>query len=154
LQPRPAPAGRFLFVDMKKRKAAIAAGVAAAIAVAAWGAWWKFDPRWYTARELEHAARPERRIDIDPMPMSGGIEYFGRIHFDLYIGRDGRVDRVENLESTLPDAVRDRIVKSFSEARWYAARRPGGREVRSVKRIEVNYEAPKGVERRPMAPDS
>jgi hypothetical protein len=131
--------------------AALAAALAALV-VAAW--WWTYDPRYYTVRELQHAAYPLKRVDVDPMPMVNGVEYFGKIRFDLYVGTNGRVDRVENLESTMPAQVTERVVKAFSEARWQPGRMAGGREVRSVKRIEVNYQAPKGLERRPMAPDS
>jgi hypothetical protein len=54
----------------------------------------------------------------------------------------------------MPQPVRDRVVKAFSEARWQPGRKAGGREVRSVKRIEVNYGPPRGVGPTPMAPDS
>jgi hypothetical protein len=136
-----------------KRLVAIIAA-ALAVAVVATAEWWYLDPRYYTARELEHQAYPARRVDIDAMPAVNGTEYFGKIRFDLYIRQDGRVERVENLASTMPAPVTERIVKAFREAKWVPGRMSGGRFVRSVKRVEVNYEPPRGVGPLPMAPDS
>lgn len=126
----------------------------AAASVAVLFAWTLHDPRYLAASELDHQAYPLRRIDIDPAASGpGGVEYFGRMRFDLYIGTDGKVHRVEVLETTLPAALLDHVLREFSQTRWQPARRHG-REVRSLKRIELEFEPPRGVQRAPMRPDS
>lgn len=134
-----------------KRRAALAAAaiLAASLAVAAW----LHDARYRSAREVDHQAYPLRRIDLDPPQAPAGVEYFGTVRIDLYIGTDGRVHRAELVESTLPPAIRERFVAAFTSARWQPARL-GGREVRSVKRVEVELEPPAGAKRAPMRPDS
>ena len=135
------------------KKIVIAALIASAAAAGAWY-WHSYDPRYYTASELEHAAYPLALVHVDPMPMVNGVEYFGKIRFDLYIGTNGRVERLEMIESTMPARVADDVVKAFTTARWQPGRMKDGREVKSVKRVEVNYEVPKSRELKPMAPDS
>ena len=136
---------------MARWRIVAAAGI---VAVAAGSlAWWQHDPRYLGAGELDHAPYPLRRIDLDPPQAAGGVEYYGKLVFDLYIGRSGRVDRVEMREATLPSEIGERFVAAFREARWQPGRK-AGREVRSVKRVEVVLEPPPGAARAPMRPDS
>jgi hypothetical protein len=134
-------------------RATLAAGAAVLAIGVGLAAWHWPDSRYYGASEVEHAAYPLRRIDIEPTGADAGIEYFGEVRMDLYIGRDGVVDRVEVLHSSVLPAVRDRVVRAFTSARWQAARMRDGREVRSVKRVQVDFEPPPGA-RAPMRPDS
>ena len=136
---------------MKKIVLAILVGAAA---TAGGWYWHSYDPRYYAAGEVEHAAYPLELVHVDPMPMVNGVEYFGKIRFDLYIGTNGKVERFEMIESTMPARVKDDVVRAFTRARWQPARLKGGREVKSVKRVEVNYAMPKSRELKPMEPDS
>jgi hypothetical protein len=133
-------------------KRAMALGLAVLVLAGIAVAWALEYTRYRTARELEHSPYPLRRIDIDPDPVVGGVEYVGRIRLDLYIGRDGRVHRVEVLESTLPPVLAQRAIDAFSAARWQPGRKDG-RELPSVKRVEVEFEPPAGVRRAPMRPE-
>jgi hypothetical protein len=137
-------------ISARTTLAAGAAVLAIGIGLAAWH--WP-DSRYYGASEVEHAAHPLRRIDIEPAGADAGIEYFGVVRMDLYIGRDRVVERVEVPHSTVLPAVRDRVVRAFTSARWQPARMRDGREVRSVKRVQVDFEPPAGA-RAPMRPDS
>jgi hypothetical protein len=126
--------------------------MAAAMALAASGWWIAEEVRYKRPEELERRPYPLRAIDLEPPAAQGGLEYFGKLRAELYIGRDGAVDRVQVLESTLPVAITEKAARAFAATRWEPGVR-GGRRVRSVKVVEVEIEPPGGA-RRPMRPDS
>jgi TonB family protein len=126
--------------DARRR---LGAGVAAAFATAAAGAWLVlWNPwRYYPSAELDHVAMPLADIGLQ-FPQGGeGIDYFGTLRMDVYIDAAGRVDEVRILESTVPLQFQRSAVAAFSKARFEPARRMG-RAVKSVKRVEVRFEAP------------
>jgi Gram-negative bacterial TonB protein C-terminal len=97
---------------------------------------------------------PLRRIDLELPQTKNGIEYFGKVRLDVYINADGGVDRVDAAESTVPAKFRDDAVKAFSQARWEPGRIWGIR-VKSVKRVEIDFEPPvRGLDRSFTQPGS
>ena len=72
---------------------------------------------------------------------------------NVYISAEGAVDRVEVVESRVPEAFRDAAVKAFAQSRWEPGVK-GGRKVGSVKQIEVAFQPPAGVDRPAMRPES
>jgi TonB family protein len=62
---------------------------------------------------------------------------------DVLIDENGHVDRVDVLESTVPQAFRDHAVQVFSTAVFEPAQRNGA-PVKSVKRVEVRFAPPIG----------
>jgi len=131
-----------------------AAAVLALLAAATAGAWWHFHvpSRYFPASEVDHRAAPLKRIDLDIPVGSEGVEYFGKLRMDVFIDHRGRVDRVEVLESTLPQSFRDSAVKTFSEVRFDPAVKDG-RAVKSVKRVEVDFAPPVPEAGAPMSGD-
>ena len=97
--------------------------------------------RYFTATEVDHVATPLRDVGLSFPKTHEGIEYYGTLRMDLYIDERGRVDRVEVLESTLPPSFRDRAVRAFAATPFEPATRKG-RPVKSVKKVEVRFEAP------------
>jgi hypothetical protein len=86
-----------------------------------------------------------RGIELQPPESGKGIEYYGKLRLDVYIGADGVVDRVDASQSTVPLKLRDDAIRAFSTAGWEPGRKWGVR-VKSVKHIEVDLLPPKTVE--------
>ena len=116
------------------------AALALAAAIAGWLAL-RTPARYFTAAEVDHVATPLRDVGLSFPGAPEGVEYYGTLRMDLYIDQRGRVDRVEVLESTLPDFLRDRAVRAFASTAFEPATRKG-RPVKSVKKVEVRFEAP------------
>jgi Gram-negative bacterial TonB protein C-terminal len=109
---------------------------------------------YFTASWLGLKPFPLRRIDLELPQTKNGIEYFGTVRLDVYINADGGVDRVDATESTVPATLRDDAVKAFSQARWEPGRIWGIR-VKSVKRVEIDFEPPvRGLDRTFTQPGS
>jgi hypothetical protein len=137
---RTSPRSRWLFA------AFLAAFAVAAVA-------WYFDPRYFTAAELDAKPFPLRRVDLDLPSSPAGAAYYGRLKLNIFIGRSGEVDRVEVATAAVPTALRDLAVQTFSRVRWEPGRKLG-RSVKSVKVIEVDFTPPiREVGRAPMQPD-
>jgi outer membrane biosynthesis protein TonB len=124
---------------MTSRKKTALAALAVAAALAA--SWFFLDPRYYPASELDRKPYPMQRIDLDFPPAAGGVEYFGKLRVNVYIGRDGAVDRVELLSSAVPAHFSEAAVRALRESRWEPGR-SGPRRVRSVKTYEIDFEPP------------
>lgn len=126
---------------------------ALAVAVAAIAWWFDEDPTYYPGSELERRPHPMRRIDIDPPPAPGGLEYYGKLRMNVFINSRGGVDRVEVVEARVPASFRDTAVKAFSQARWEPGLRQG-KHVRSLKVVEIDFEPPvRGLNRTITQPD-
>ncbi|HET7401630.1 MAG TPA: energy transducer TonB, partial [Usitatibacter sp.] len=120
--------------------AAVLALAALAGAAAAW--WWLRTPsRYFTAAEVEHVAAPVRRLELQFPEGREGIDYYGTLRMDVLIDEKGHVDRVDVIQSTVPQAFRDHAVQIFSTAVFEPAQR-GGRAVKSVKKVEVQFAPP------------
>ena len=119
----------------------LAAAVLAA--VAAVGLWmhWRTPSRYFTASEVDRVAMPLGDVGLAFPRARGGIEYYGTLRLELYIDEDGRVDRVDVLESTVPASFRDEALQRFAATRFEPATREG-RAVKSVKKVEVRFDAP------------
>ncbi len=127
-------AARFLW-NAALALAALAFALAAAYAWL-WAPW-----RYFTAEEVDRVAYPLRDVGLVFPPGRAGIDYFGTLRMDVYVDAQGRVDRVDVLEATVPAAFRASAVHAFEQARFEPARR-WGRAVKSVKKVEVRFEAP------------
>jgi protein TonB len=108
-------------------------------------AWWRLrtPSRYFTAAEVEHVAVPVRRLELQFPQGREGIDYYGTLRMDVLIGENGHVDRVDVLESTVPQAFRDHAVGVFSAAAFEPAQRNGA-PVKSVKKVEVRFAPPIG----------
>lgn len=126
------------------------AGLAiAAVVLAAWLAfeWLATPSRYFTAAELERVAMPVTDVGLEFPPGREGIDYYGTLRMEVYIDEHGHVDRVEVLESTVPAAFMASAVAKFRAATFAPAERRG-RPVKSVKKVEVRFQAPlSGLER-------
>ncbi len=123
------------------RRAALAL---AALAVAAAAAVWVRDHyHYYTAAEVDRGAFPLKAIDLPYPPASNGVERYGKLELQVYIDAQGRVDRVDLLDSTVPRAYQEVALRAFREAGFGPALR-GGRPVKSTKKIEVQFTPPVG----------
>jgi TonB family protein len=118
---------------------------AAALAVVALAAaiflWQRPPARYFAESEVDHRATPLRRIDLEFPPGREGIDYYGTLRLDVYIGARGEVDRVDVIESHVPGAYLDSAVRAFATARFEPAQWHG-RSVKSVKKVEVKFAAP------------
>ncbi len=119
----------------------IALAVGAGLAAAGFGFWFFLDPVYHPAAEVDRKPYPMRRIDLEFPPVEKGIEYYGKLRIDVYIGRDGATDRVEVVGSNVPARFTADAVRALEQASWEPAR-IGWRKVRSVKRYEVDFEPP------------
>lgn len=130
-------------MNAKPRRLALALAVAVLAAVAAAGLWmhWRTPSRYFTASEVDHVATPLGDIGLAFPPSRGGIDYYGTLRLELYIDEQGRVDRVDVLESTVPASFRDEAVQRFAATRFEPATRKG-RAVKSVKKVEVRFDSP------------
>ena len=134
------PGSRWLFAAFLAAFAVVAAG-------------WYFDPRYFSAAELDAKPFPLRRVDLDLPAAPEGAAYYGKLKMNVFIRRSGEVDRVEVVTATVPAALRDLAVKTFSNVRWEPGRKLG-RSVKSVKVVEVDFTPPiREVGRPPMQPD-
>jgi hypothetical protein len=102
----------------------------------------------FDSKDLDPRPYPLQGVTFTPPKSKNGIDYFGKLRLDVYIDADGKVDRVEMLDSTLPLNLRDEAVRAFSQVRWEPGRKWGVR-VKSVKRVEVDLAPPPGVEQSP-----
>jgi outer membrane biosynthesis protein TonB len=91
--------------------------------------------------ELDRKPYPMRRIELDLPPAVGGLEYYGKLRLEVYIGRDGVVDRVEVLSTGVPARFVEAAVRTLQQTRWEPGR-SGWRRVRSVKAYEIDFEPP------------
>ena len=122
------------------RYAAAAAG--ALVLVLGIACAWLWAPwRYFTAAEVDRVAFPLRDVGLAFPPGRAGIDYFGTLRMNVYIDAQGRVERVEVLEATVPASFRASVVRAFEQARFEPARR-WGRAVMSVKKVEVRFDAP------------
>lgn len=130
-------------MNAKRHRPAFAVAIAVLAAVAAVGLWlhWRTPSRYFTASEVDHLATPLGDIGLAFPPTRGGIDYYGTLRLELYIDEQGRVDRVDVLESTVPASFRDEAVQRFAVARFEPATRKG-RAVKSVKKVEVRFDSP------------
>lgn len=126
-------------------RAAAALGVAALLALAAFGA---LRTHYFDSTGLDPRPFPLRGIVLTPPRSKSGIDYVGKLRLDVYIDAEGKVDHVDMLDSTVPFDLRDEAIRAFSGARWEPGRKWGVR-VKSVKRVEVDLAAPPGVEQSP-----
>ncbi|HWH42208.1 MAG TPA: TonB family protein [Usitatibacter sp.] len=108
-------------------------------------AWWRLrtPARYFTAAEVEHVAVPVRRLELEFPQGREGIDYYGTLRMEVLIDEKGHVDRVDVLESTVPQAFRDHAVQVFSTAAFEPAQRNGA-PVKSVKKVEVRFAPPIG----------
>jgi protein TonB len=127
--------------DAWLRRAALALAALAAAAVAT--LWVRFHYHYYTAAEVDRGAFPLKAIVLPYPPASNGVERYGKVELEVYIDEQGRVDRVELLDSTVPPAYQEVALREFRDARFGPALR-GGRPVKSVKKIEVQFTPPVG----------
>lgn len=124
----------------RARHAAAAAGVLA-LAFAAACAWLWAPWHYFTAAQVDRVAAPLRDVGLEFPPGRAGIDYFGTLRMNVYIDAKGHVDRVEVLDATVPASFRDSAVRAFERARFEPALR-WGRAVKSVKKVEVRFDAP------------
>ena len=108
-------------------------------------AWWRLrmPSRYFTAAEVEHVATPVRRLELEFPKGREGIDYYGTLRMDVLVDEKGHVDRVDVIQSTVPQAFRDHAVQVFSTAVFEPAQR-NGRPVKSVKKVEVKFAPPIG----------
>ena len=108
-------------------------------------AWWRLrtPARYFTAAEVQHVAVPVRRLELEFPQGREGIDYYGTLRMEVLIDEKGHVDRVDVLESTVPQAFRDHAVQVFSTAAFEPAQRNGA-AVKSVKKVEVRFAPPIG----------
>ena len=133
----------------RTRTAAIAVALAAA---AAFAFWFFADPRYYPVAELDLRPYPLRLIDLDFPRVANGVEYYGKLKLNVYIGRDGGVDRVEVVSAAVPERFREAAVQAIGRTRWEPGR-SGWRRVKSVKAYEIDFEPPvRGLGRSITAP--
>ncbi len=128
----------------------IALGIAAAIGLSLVALAYEFT-RYLPASELDAKPYPMRRIDLDFPASKDGIEYYGKVRMNVFIDSHGEVDRVEVLDSRVPQRLRDIAVNAFSQARWEPGRKWGLR-VKSVKEVEIDVEPPAGALGQPLRP--
>jgi len=126
--------------------------IAALLAAAAFGFWFFLDPTYYPVAEVDRKPYPMRQVDLGFPSPEKGIEYYGKLRIDVYIGRDGATDRVEVLGSNVPARFPAAAVRALEQASWEPARM-GWRRVKSVKRYELDFEPPVRSLDRPLTPD-
>ena len=118
---------------------ALAIAVGAALAAA----WLFLHSRHFPAGEVDSKAAPAHAVDLPQAVGPNGIDYYGKLRLDIYIGADGTVDRIDTSGTTVPERLRQDAVRAFSTVAWEPARK-WGFKVASVKRIEVDFEPPAG----------
>lgn len=132
------------------RITSIATACAIVAGVAACGAYLRL--HHFSASELSAKAYPMRDIDLPPPSARNGVDYYGKLRMDVYIGADGVVERIDAGRSTVPQSFRDEAVKAFSEVRWEPGRK-WGVKVPSIKIVEVDFEPPvRGIESPNVSP--
>lgn len=95
---------------------------------------------YYPALELDERAQPVTDIDIAP-PQGKGADYVGVVRLELHIDRDGTVEDVTVVDSSVPQEFQDAAAAAFRAARFTPARKDG-QAVKSRKIIEVTYGPP------------
>lgn len=127
---------------MNRRYLALAL-LAAILGSAAAGWWWWQRPpdRYFGLKEVDRAAYPNRRIDLEPPKGREGVDYYGTLRMDVFIDHRGNVERVEMLESTVPPSFREKAVKAFTGVDFEPALK-AGRKVKSLKRVEIRFLPP------------
>ena len=135
------------------RRIQIALAIAASLAAAAFAFWFFLDPFYHPVAEVDRKPYPMRRIDLEFPPVEKGIEYYGRLRIDVYIGRDGATDRVEVVGANVPAKFTADAVRALEQTSWEPARM-GWRRVKCVKRYEIDFEPPvRSLDRTLTGPD-
>ncbi len=130
---------------------AVAGLIAAGLAAYAW-LWTPW--RYFPPNEVKRVAYPMHDVGLQFPPGREGIDYYGTLRLDLYIDERGHVDRVEVLESSVPESFRASAVAAFAGTPFDPAVRYG-RPVKSVKKVEVKFAPPlRGLDSGPMSPAS
>lgn len=94
-------------------------------------------PRYLPAAELE--ARPQIMSRVNPeYPKDLVAGSRGRVVLELFIARDGTLDRVQVARAEPPGRFEDSALKAFSGARFTPGMK-NGIPVPSLMRIEVTY---------------
>jgi hypothetical protein len=119
----------------------IAVVTAALLAAGAFAFWFFLDPIYHPVVDVDRKPYPMRRIDLEFPPVEKGIEYYGKLRIDVYIGRDGATDRVEVVSANVPARFTAEAVRSLEQTTWEPARM-GWRRVRSLKRYEIDFAPP------------
>ena len=140
---------------MKMRRSTWGAAAAVAFAVALGAYAWLWTPwRYFPADQLARVAYPMRDVGLQFPPGREGVDYYGTLRLEVYIDERGHVDRVEVLESSVPESFRASAVAAFAGTPFDPAVRYG-RPVKSVKKVEVKFAPPlRGLDSGPMSPAS
>ncbi len=143
MRPATRPGALFLETMIARRTLALSAAalvlaVAAGFALLAWQ-----DARapYLSEKEVDRKAYPTRLIDLDFPQAPAGVNYYGTLRMDVFIGRDGRVNRVDLIEATVPEDYKAMALAAFREARFEPALKDE-RKVKTRKRVEIKFEAP------------
>jgi hypothetical protein len=112
------------------------------------------DGPYYRPQELDHPPHPLEHVSVKYEPIPGRAEYYGKVRLEIYLSSRGKVDRIDVPLANVPPAYRDAAVKAFTEVGWEPGIK-GGRKVKSMLPIEVEYEPPPSAEgRAPMTPET
>jgi len=127
---------------MKIPRAAWGAAVAVLFAAGMGAYAWLWTPwRYFPAAEVTHVAYPMHDVGLQYPPGREGVDYYGTLRLELYIDERGHVDRVEVLESSVPESFRASAVRAFAGTPFDPAVRYG-RPVKSIKKVEVSFAPP------------
>lgn len=95
-------------------------------------------PAYVASDQLDK--RPVPLADLHfPYPDVRGADWQGKIELTLYIGSDGRVDRVDIDSASVDQTIVDLAVESLHAARFSPAER-NGKAVGARLRLEVSYD--------------
>jgi hypothetical protein len=108
---------------------------------------------YFKAADLDARPYPMRGIDLEPPAARQGVEYYGKLRLDVYIGADGVVDHIDAGKSTVPLRFREQAAKAFAQTRWEPGRK-WGMAVKSLKVVEVDFEPPVRSLDEPLNPSS
>ena len=117
---------------------AVAGLIAAGLAAYSW-LWTPW--RYFPPDELARVAYPMRDVGLQFPPGREGIDYYGTLRLEVYIDERGHVDRVDVVESSVPESFRASAVAAFAGTPFDPAVRYG-RPVKSVKKVEVKFAPP------------
>ena len=117
------------------------AGLACLVATIGASAWLWTPWRYFPASEVARPAMPMQGLRLQYPPGREGVDYYGTLRLDVYIDERGHVDRIEVLESTVPESFRAAAMERFRVTPFEAARRYG-LPVKSVKRVEISFAPP------------
>ncbi len=97
------------------------------------------DLTYYTARELDKQAMPERDIDFVYPPDADRTRVSGSVRVQLKVEADGRVSDIEILAGNPPGVFDTSVQDAFGSVRFVPAQK-AGRPVRALMVIEVRYD--------------